>query len=164
MPGMPRGKTVNGLEPGEIHPIDKHVGRRIRLRRNIVGMSQQALAKGVGVTFQQVQKYERGSNRVSASRLYEIGKVLGVSVEFFYEDFQDHEELPRKGLDAAAGALLEDEDQDPTKTSDFLEFYLLYRRMGSDQIRQRLKELMKAMSNSTDERFGLTTDEVEALD
>ncbi|MGB1027750.1 MAG: helix-turn-helix domain-containing protein, partial [Rhodospirillaceae bacterium] len=82
MPGMPRGKTVNGLEPGEIHPIDKHVGRRIRLRRNIVGMSQQALAKGVGVTFQQVQKYERGSNRVSASRLYEIGKVLGVSVEF----------------------------------------------------------------------------------
>lgn len=67
------------------HPVDMHVGRRVRYRRWVVGMSQQALAAELGVTFQQIQKYEIGANRISASRLWAIARLLGVPVEFFFE-------------------------------------------------------------------------------
>lgn len=67
------------------HPVDVHVGGRVRYRRWMLGMSQQALAAELGVTFQQVQKYEIGSNRISASRLWTIARLLGVPVEFFFE-------------------------------------------------------------------------------
>jgi len=67
--------------------VDTHVGSRIRLRRTIVGMSQEKLGKAIGVTFQQVQKYERGVNRVSAGMLWRLGQVLDVPVPFFFEDF-----------------------------------------------------------------------------
>ena len=66
--------------------IDVHVGNRIRMRRQIVGMSQEKLGELLGITFQQVQKYEKGSNRISASRLYYCAKTLGVPVQFFFED------------------------------------------------------------------------------
>jgi transcriptional regulator with XRE-family HTH domain len=66
--------------------IDAHVGNRIRMRRQIVGMSQEKLGELLGITFQQVQKYEKGSNRISASRLYMTAKTLGVPVQFFFED------------------------------------------------------------------------------
>src|SRR5260221_8694906 len=67
--------------------VDTHVGSRIRLRRTIVGMSQEKLGKAIGVTFQQVQKYERGVNRVSAGMLWRLGQALDVPVPFFFEDF-----------------------------------------------------------------------------
>ena len=67
------------------HPIDKHVGSRIRMRRSLLGMTQQRLADALHLTFQQVQKYEKGTNRVSASRLQQIATLLGVEVGFFYE-------------------------------------------------------------------------------
>lgn len=72
--------------PGAINPIDAHVGRRIRQRRTSIGFSQEKLGEALGLTFQQVQKYERGINRVGASRLYDIARVLGVPVCFFYEE------------------------------------------------------------------------------
>src|ERR1700734_248682 len=73
-------------------PIDIHVGSRIRLRRTLLGMSQEKLGDALGLTFQQVQKYERGTNRIGASRLYHLSRVLDVPVEFFFEDF-DHAQL-----------------------------------------------------------------------
>ena len=73
----------------QAHPVDQHVGRRIRLRRNELGVSQQGLADGLNLTFQQVQKYERGSNRVSASKLYEIAGVLRVPMAFFFDGLDD---------------------------------------------------------------------------
>jgi len=75
-------------------PVDQHVGRRIRMRRMMIGLSQEKLGAALGLTFQQVQKYEKGSNRVGASRLLEIAGVLGVGVEYFYEG------LPQVGPDA----------------------------------------------------------------
>lgn len=69
----------------EPHPIDRHVGSRVRLRRTLVGMSQEQLGAKLGVTFQQVQKYEKGSNRVSASRLWQIASILGVPVSYFFD-------------------------------------------------------------------------------
>ncbi|MCA3270029.1 MAG: helix-turn-helix domain-containing protein [Holosporales bacterium] len=74
--------------------IDKHVGARIRERRTMLGLTQQQLADLIGVTYQQAHKYERGINRVSAGRLYEIAQVLGVPVSFFYEGLDSPTEAP----------------------------------------------------------------------
>ena len=74
------------------HPVDIHVGARLRERRNLVGLSQSKLSESVGLTFQQIQKYERGTNRISSSRLYEFAKVLAVPVSYFFD------EMPSKAL------------------------------------------------------------------
>lgn len=73
--------------------VDKHVGKRLRVRRSLVGMSQEKLANALGITFQQVQKYERGSNRISASRLFKMSKVLEVPVDYFYDDMEGNKEI-----------------------------------------------------------------------
>src|ERR1700744_4827409 len=70
-------------------PIDVHVGTRIRLRRTLLGMSQERLGEALGLTFQQVQKYERGVNRVGASRLFDLSRVLDVPISFFFDDMPD---------------------------------------------------------------------------
>src|SRR5262249_48682224 len=83
---MARGETVVGAEKeGRPSPIDVHVGSRIRLRRTLLGMSQERLGEALGLTFQQVQKYERGVNRVGASRLFDLSRVLDVPISFFFE-------------------------------------------------------------------------------
>ncbi|QYZ71917.1 helix-turn-helix domain-containing protein [Neotabrizicola shimadae] len=71
------------------HPVDAHVGKRIRHRRWMIGMTQQQLADKVGIKFQQIQKYETGMNRVSASRLWDIADALGVTISFFFEGLED---------------------------------------------------------------------------
>jgi transcriptional regulator with XRE-family HTH domain len=89
--------------------VDRHVGNRVRMRRLLVGMSQEKLGELLGITFQQVQKYEKGSNRVSASRLYQISRVLGVPVQFFYDELKGDDNpsgfAESAGADAIAGAL-----------------------------------------------------------
>src|SRR3954466_4212981 len=77
-PGRPKTGAPN--------PIDIRVGARLRLRRNMLGLSQEKLGDAIGLTFQQVQKYERGANRIGASRLYELSQVLDVPVSFFFDD------------------------------------------------------------------------------
>ena len=74
------------------HPVDKHVGKKIRQRRWLVGMTQQQLAAEVGIKFQQIQKYETGANRVSASRLWDIAATLDVQISFFFEGLEPSEE------------------------------------------------------------------------
>ncbi len=94
--GLPRFAPA-GQEPfGEKHereprasPIDTHVGARIRLRRTLLGMSQERLGEALGLTFQQVQKYERGVNRVGASRLFDLSRVLDVPISFFFDDMSE---------------------------------------------------------------------------
>jgi len=78
----------------DIHPVDLHVGSAIRVRRKSMQISQSGLAEALGVSFQQVQKYERGTNRVSASRLYDIGACLGVSVDYFFEGLPSNTNAP----------------------------------------------------------------------
>src|SRR5277367_6239647 len=100
-PGRQKGDKPN--------PIDIHVGSRVRLRRNMLGLSQEKLGTAIGLTFQQVQKYERGANRIGASRLHELSGVLGVPVSFFYDETDPvHappvpsglEETPQEGFDS----------------------------------------------------------------
>ena len=105
-----RGRTPQG----EPNPIDVHVGNRIRLRRTLLGLSQEKLATLLGLTFQQVQKYERGMNRVGASRLWDIGKVLEVPINFFYEDMDKSvaSQSPRMfSLPDSQPAFLAEEDE-----------------------------------------------------
>ena len=75
-------------------PVDAHVGGRVKLRRILVGLSQSQLGEAIGLSFQQVQKYERGGNRISASMLYRIAQVLDVPVSFFFDDMADGQRLP----------------------------------------------------------------------
>lgn len=119
------------------HKVDEHVGKRIRQRRWLIGMTQQKLAEMVGIKFQQIQKYETGANRVSASRLWDIGEAMGVSVGFFFE-----------GLDAAKGTqpssaivpgdLLEDKEA--------MELVRSYYAIPQNQ-RRRLFELARVLSD-----------------
>lgn len=80
-------RTSYGRGSGAPHPIDLYVGRRIRMRRMLIAMNQQTLAKRLNVTFQQIQKYEIGANRVSASRLVQTAEVLGVEVDYFFDGY-----------------------------------------------------------------------------
>jgi transcriptional regulator with XRE-family HTH domain len=75
------------------NPIDKHVGARVRMRRVLVGLSQEKLGDALGITFQQIQKYEKGTNRIGASRLQEASKILGVPVNFFFEGAQAESDM-----------------------------------------------------------------------
>lgn len=81
-----RGHIRGRITDNEPNPVDVHVGNRIRLRRTLLGFSQPFMARKLGVTFQQLQKYEKGCNRVGARRLFDISKVLRVSMDFFFED------------------------------------------------------------------------------
>src|SRR5512144_1355925 len=77
------------MPPGVPNPVDIHVGSRVRLRRTLLGLSQEKLGEAVGLTFQQIQKYERGANRIGASRLFEFSRILDVPVSFFFEDMAE---------------------------------------------------------------------------
>src|SRR5678815_4355896 len=85
---MPRGRKPSGRTAslGHPNPIDVHVGNRLRQRRTLLGMSQEKLGEAIGLTFQQVQKYERGMNRIGSSRLFDLARVLDVPVSYFFED------------------------------------------------------------------------------
>src|SRR6476659_6183243 len=83
-------REVRGKVPKkQANPIDAQVGNRVRLRRMLIGMSQERLGELLGLTFQQVQKYEKGVNRIGAGRLFEVSRILGVPVDFFYEGVND---------------------------------------------------------------------------
>ena len=119
------------------HPVDVHVGKRIRHRRWLVGMTQQQLAEKVGIKFQQIQKYETGMNRVSASRLWDISEALSVPVSFFYEG------LAEEGTqDNAAGAV----PADILKDKEALELVRSYYAIPEAQ-RRRLFELARVLSD-----------------
>jgi transcriptional regulator with XRE-family HTH domain len=84
----PRGRKPGSNEPD---PVDIHVGARLRTRRTLLGMSQEKLAEAIGLTFQQVQKYEMGKNRISASRLYQFAQILDVSISYFFEGYEEQD-------------------------------------------------------------------------
>lgn len=144
-----RRQPITAKEYGP-DPIDVHVGKRLRLRRTLLGMSQEQLAAAVGVTFQQIQKYERGSNRVSASRLYDIARVLGVGIAFFFEDINEDvtAKRPTQNLPEQAG-LAESPmpvyEQDELSRSETLELVRAYWRLPSGDMRRHILDLLRSM-------------------
>ncbi|HYC06041.1 MAG TPA: helix-turn-helix transcriptional regulator [Azospirillaceae bacterium] len=116
------------------NPIDIHVGQRLRLRRTLLGLSQESLGEAVGITFQQLQKYERGANRISASRLFNLAQVLGVPVSFFFD------ELNIGGVPAVAS------ETDSMARRETLELVRAYYRINDGSVRRRAFELVKALA------------------
>jgi transcriptional regulator with XRE-family HTH domain len=146
------------------NPIDVHVGKRLRLRRTLLGMSQERLGELLGLTFQQVQKYERGVNRIGSSRLFELGQILDVPVSFFFDDMPRGEQVAGQAVGlglggpirAATGFGLAEEaaafehDLDDGLSLDkreTLELIRAYYRIADPAVRKRLFELTKALGN-----------------
>lgn len=129
---------------GKRNPVDVHVGTRIRLRRTLMGLSQEKLGELVGLTFQQIQKYEKGANRVGASRLYQFAKVLEVPPSFFFDD------MPEDVSGGPLGSGLGEPDPEPYETADpmtkreTLELVRAYYKIDDALVRRRLFELVKA--------------------
>lgn len=129
--------------------VDVHVGSRIRLRRTLMGMSQTALAESVGLTFQQIQKYEKGGNRVSASRLWQFGQVLDVPVSFFFDDMPAALTSDRP-LDESHSPTSESESSGIMTRRETLELVRAYYRIQNEPVRRRIYELFKAMGAASD--------------
>jgi|ERR1700754_5165189 transcriptional regulator with XRE-family HTH domain len=123
------------------NPIDRHVGSRVRMRRMMISMSQEKLGERLGITFQQVQKYEKGTNRIGASRLHQISSILGVPVAFFYE-----------GAPNAEGTPGSTESGNPPYVSDFLAtseglaLTKAFMKVGDAKVRRRIVDLVEAMA------------------
>ena len=133
------GNARYGRGTGVPDPVDVHVGTRIRTRRLLLGMNQETLANALGLTFQQVQKYEGGANRVSASRLAQMAEVLGVSVSYFFNDL----ELPghtSTSDETAARELMQ--------RPEAIELIRWYYAIADPGVRQQFLEMVKAVAEA----------------
>ena len=160
-------KATKESKPGRVstsgspNPVDVHVGQRIRLRRTLLGYSQQFMANKLGLTFQQVQKYEKGCNRVGASRLWDISKVLQVSMDFFFadmdKDVQDQSPMMQtineefvaaediEGLDTESA---NQPTSDPMHKKETIELVNAYYRIPNRKVAKHMFELMVKLSKS----------------
>lgn len=129
------------------NPVDRHVGSRVRMRRMLAGMSQEKLGSALGITFQQIQKYEKGTNRIGASRLQQIARVLAVPVSYFFEDAPG-------GADAAGGDGFAETGSnyvsDLLATSDGLQLTKAFLRVRDPRVRRRLVELVTALADASE--------------
>ncbi len=131
-------------------PVDVHVGARVRQRRALLGMSQTSLGSAVGLSFQQIQKYERGSNRIGSSRLFEFSRVLDVPVSFFFEEMPSNtlagRPMPgrgKKGFGEAATPF--EHGKDPLAKRETLELVRAYYKIRENRVRKRIFEMVKAV-------------------
>ena len=128
------------------NPVDIHVGSRVRLRRTLLGLSQEKLGEAVGLTFQQIQKYERGANRIGASRLFEFSRILDVPVSFFFDDMNERAKVSGvPGMPALADHPQPPLEPDPLTRRETLELVRAYYRITNPQVRKRLFELTKSL-------------------
>ncbi len=133
------------------HPVDMYVGSRVRLRRTLKGMSQQRLAEALGLTFQQIQKYERGVNRIGSSRLFELSEVLDAPPSFFFDGASSQSDS------AAGGPGMAERQPEPYEARQFarreiLELVRAYDRITDPEIRKRVFEMVKAVAAFTEPR------------
>jgi transcriptional regulator with XRE-family HTH domain len=125
------------------NPVDTHVGSRVRLRRMLLGMSQERLGESMGLTFQQVQKYEKGVNRIGASRLFQISKILDVPIQFFFE------EAPYIGDGGAARGMAEPDSEafilEFLNSREGLELNRAFVKIGDAKVRKSVVDLVRAL-------------------
>jgi transcriptional regulator with XRE-family HTH domain len=129
------------------NPIDVHVGSRIRLRRNMLGMSQEKLGENLGITFQQIQKYEKGTNRVGASRLQAISTILNVPVSFFFEDAPGREGVEATGLAEDSTTYV----VDFLNSAEGIQLNRAFARISEPKVRRKIIDLVKALAQEADE-------------
>ncbi len=127
------------------HPVDVYVGKRLRMRRTILGMSQEAIGNAIGVTFQQVQKYERGINRMGSSRLYDFSRLLGVPVSYFFEGYSEEGVSPYPA--GMAEEMPTDFEHEKLASRETLEMMRAYYRITDPHVRKRVFELVKSLAD-----------------
>lgn len=121
----------------QANPIDIHVGSRIRMQRNLVGLSQEKLGEKLGITFQQIQKYEKGANRVGASRLQTLADILGVQVNFFFEGLKH---------DTEPSGFAETSREEFCSSNEATQLLRAFARIRDSKIRRQILDLAKALS------------------
>ncbi len=143
---MAKSKRRFGQGVRRPSPVDMHVGEQVRLRRKLLGMTQTDLADALGLTFQQVQKYESGTNRIGAGRLYDLARVLDVPVNFFFED------MPPEVAAISPATKRRGKAKKPTGYEpdlmvkrETLEFVRAYYQIEDANVRQRVRELTKVL-------------------
>jgi len=149
----PARRPVGRPRADKPNPVDTHVGARVRLRRTLLGMSQEKLGNALGLTFQQVQKYERGANRIGSSRLFDLSRVLDVPISYFFEDIA----TPGHTL---AGGFAENGPEgfgtpaapDPMIKRETLELVRAYYRITDPHVRKKVFEMVKAIGKTTRHR------------
>lgn len=130
----------------EPNPVDVYVGARLRMRRVFLDVSQEKLSDAIGVTFQQIQKYEKGTNRISASRIYEISKALNVSISYFFDEF-DESELNDERLSEARSMALNIDIMERKETIDIVKSYY---KISNLKIRKKITELLMSLADNED--------------
>ncbi len=139
------------LPPGVAHPIDIHVGDRLRARRTLLGLTQEMLADAVDLTFQQIQKYERGANRIGASKLFQFAQILGISVAYFFDDLDDRLGDPAAGYQVGMGY----KDNSPPERDEMnrretLELVRAYYQIRDDEKRRALRMMFESLANASE--------------
>ena len=125
------------------NPIDVHVGSRLRMRRMLVGMSQEKLGESLDLTFQQIQKYEKGSNRISASRLYDMSRILDVPVQFFFDDMVRADAASIGKADKPSGSF---EMIEFLSSPDGAQLVRTFSEIESPEVRRNILDLVKSVS------------------
>jgi len=150
-----KGNEFSSRKP---NPVDVHVGSRLRLRRMILGMSQERLGEQMGLTFQQIQKYEKGANRVGASRLFQLSCILEVPVQFFYDELRLKGQAPglKGGNEPQGEALI----LDFLNSREGLELNRAFTQIRSAKIRRLLVELVRALADNSEGSDGSQDDPV----
>lgn len=150
---MPEDVTERPERDSRPSPIDIHVGSRVRLRRTLLGMSQERLGDALGLTFQQVQKYERGVNRIGASRLFDISRVLDVPISYFFDDMPEGmSETPVSGPRGRMYGFSEAQEpfaagvDDNMNKRETLELVRAYYRITDPAVRKRVFDLLKSLA------------------
>ncbi len=127
-------------------PVDVHVGSRVRLRRTLLGFSQDKLGKALNLTFQQIQKYERGANRIGSSRLYQLSQILDVPVSFFFDDMPAEITEKAAGMSESGGQSFEVGQLSRRET---LELVRAYYKIQDPAVRKKVFELVKTLGKSS---------------
>ncbi len=149
---MAKSKLGYGHGTGIPSPVDVHVGSRLRVRRTLLGMSQTTLGDAIGLTFQQMQKYERGTNRISSSRLYDLSRVLDVPIAYFFDDMSS--EVAATSSVAGGGKAKKPPSYEPNPMArrETLELVRAYYKITDPQVRKRLYELTKTLGSAASDR------------
>lgn len=133
------------------HPVDIYVGKRLRMRRVMLGLSQEAVGKAIGVTFQQIQKYERGANRMGSSRLYDFAQILNVPTAYFFEGYEEEAgfSTPQK----AAGFGEEDVpfEHEKLTSRETLEVMRAYYSIRDAKVRKKMLDLMRSLGEEVEQ-------------
>ena len=142
----PRGRKPGSSKPD---PVDINVGSKLRARRTLLGMSQEKLAEAVGLTFQQVQKYEMGKNRISASRLYQFAQILDVSISYFFEGYEEQRKDSSDSTDSLSDNIQEGfMPENVMNERETLELIRVYYSIHDPKLRRDLLKWLRQMAES----------------